>query len=104
MALPLAPVNAFEEGLQIIQEEADLILTEHPAVLQFTVYLRRVWLPLKEKISVFGRPIRTNNIVESFHHVLFQRFGCRVRRVRNRHNVRRNKRIAEAQDSLISER
>jgi len=59
MALPLAPVNAFEEGLQIIQEEADLISTNYPAVLQFTVYLRRIWLPLKEKISVYGTPIRT---------------------------------------------
>lgn len=75
MALPLAPVDAFEEGIQIIQEEADLISIEHPAVLQFMVYLRRVWLPLKEKVSVFGRPIRTNNIVESFHHVLCNKFG-----------------------------
>jgi len=75
MALPLAPIDAFEEGLRIIQEEADLISTEHPAVLQFTVYLRRTWLPLKEKVSVFGTSIRTNNIVESFHYVLFHRFG-----------------------------
>lgn len=75
MALPLAPVDAFEEGLQIIQEEADLMSTEYPAVLHFTVYLRRIWLPLKEKVSVFGTPIRTNNFVESFHYVLFRRFG-----------------------------
>jgi len=75
MALPLAPVDAFEEKLRIIQEETDLISTEHPAVLQFTVYLRRTWFPLKEKVSVFGTSIRTNNIVESFHYVLFHRFG-----------------------------
>ncbi|XP_071581238.1 uncharacterized protein [Temnothorax nylanderi] len=134
MALPLAPVNAFEEGLRIIQEEADLISTEYPTVLQFTVYLRRVWLPLKEKVSVFGTPIRTNNFVESFHYVLFHRFGGihpniwhfvhnlgellldqeinigrlaegrSVKRVRVRHNVTRDKRIAEAQASLSSGR
>lgn len=75
MILPLLPVEKFEEGLRIIQEEADLISTEHPAVLQFTVYLRRTWLPLKEKVSVFGAPIRTNNCVESFHYALFNKFG-----------------------------
>lgn len=75
MALPLAPVEAFEEGLRIIQDEADLISAEYPAVLQFTVYLRRTWLPLKEKVSVFGTSIRTNNCVESFHYVLFNKFG-----------------------------
>jgi len=72
MALPLAPAIMFEQGLQIIQEEADMI-SEYLAVLQFTVYLRRTWLPLKDKVSVFGTSIRTNNFVESFHFVIFRK-------------------------------
>jgi len=75
MALPLAPATMFEQGLQIIQEEADMISVEYPAVLQFTVYLRRIWLPLKDKVSVFGTSIRTNNFVESFHFVIFRKLG-----------------------------
>jgi len=71
MALSLAPVTMFEQGLQIIQKEADTTSVEYPAVLQFTVYLRRIWLPLKDKVSVLGTSIRTNNFVESFHFVIF---------------------------------
>lgn len=71
MALPLAPADMFEQGLQIIQEEADSVSAEYPAVLQFTVYLRRTWLPLKDKVSVFGTSIRTNNLVGSFHFMIF---------------------------------
>jgi len=75
MALPLSPAVMFEQGLQIIQEEADTISVEYPAVLQFTVYLRRTWLPLKDKVSVFGTSIRTNNFAESFHFVIFRKVG-----------------------------
>lgn len=75
MALPLAPADMFEQGLQIIQEEADMISAEYPAILQFTIYLRRTWLPLKEKVSNFGTSIRTNNLVESFHFVIFRKLG-----------------------------
>ncbi|KYN21286.1 hypothetical protein ALC57_06385 [Trachymyrmex cornetzi] len=75
MALPLAPADMFEQGLQIIQEEADAVSAEHPVVLQFTVYLRRTWLPLKDKVSVYGTSIRTNNLVESFHFVIFRKLG-----------------------------
>jgi len=73
MALPLAPVTMFEQGLQIIQKEADTTLVEYPAVLQFTVYLRCIWLLLKDEVSVLGTSIRTNNFVESFHFVIFRK-------------------------------
>ncbi|XP_071577753.1 uncharacterized protein [Temnothorax nylanderi] len=134
MALPLAPVNMFDQGLQIIQEEADMISAEYPAVLQFTVYLRRTWLPLKDKISTFGTSIQTNNLVESFHYVISRKLGgihpniwnflhnlsdlitdqeinivrlaegLSVKRVRVRQNAVRDKRIAEAQSLLNSGR
>lgn len=64
MALPLSPADMFEQELQIIQEEADTVSAEYPAVLQFTVYLRHTWLPLKDKVFVFGTSIGTNNLVE----------------------------------------
>lgn len=75
MTLPLAPADMFEQALQIIQDEADTISIEYPAVLQFTVYLRRTWLPIKEKVSVFGTSIRTNNLVEGFHSTIIRKLG-----------------------------
>ncbi|XP_039302646.1 uncharacterized protein LOC105206370 [Solenopsis invicta] len=134
MALPLTPANMFEQGLQIIQEEADVISAEYPAVLQFAVYLRQTWLPLKEKVSVYDIPIRTNNLVESFYCVMFRKLGgihpiiwnflhnltdlitdkeinltrlergLNVKRVRVQQNRTRDRRIAEAQSLLNSGR
>ncbi|XP_067209849.1 uncharacterized protein [Linepithema humile] len=127
MALPLSPIDAFEEGLQIIQEEADMMSAEYPAVLHFIMYLRRTWLPIKDKVSVFDTSIRTNNFVESFHFAILRKFGgihpniwnflhhlsglitdqeinivrltegLNVKRARVRYDMIRDKRIAKAQ-------
>jgi len=75
MVLPLAPTVMFEQELQIIQEEANTISVVYPAVLQFTVYFKRIWLPLKDKVSIFGTSKRTNNFVESFHFLFFRKLG-----------------------------
>jgi len=77
MALPLLPADMFHEALLIIQTEADLLSCEHPNVLQFMSYLRLTWLNMASKISTYGCPIRTNNIVESFHNIATQKLGTR---------------------------
>ncbi|XP_039310405.1 uncharacterized protein LOC120358855 [Solenopsis invicta] len=119
MALPLAPIDAFEEGLQIIQEEADMLSAEHPAVLQFTVYLRRTWLPLKNNISVSKQ---TNKFVENLHFKIFRNLvklipifgiffekkveklteGRTIRKIRVQYNKNHDKRITDAQSLLTS--
>ncbi|XP_018300263.1 uncharacterized protein [Mycetomoellerius zeteki] len=95
MALPLAPADMFEQGLQIIQDEADAVSVEYPVVLQFTAYLRRIWFPLKDKVSVFDnlRELITDQEINMAR--LLQ--GRRVKRVRVRYNMVRETHIAEAQ-------
>lgn len=77
MALPLLPPDMFQEALSIIQAEADLLCNEYPNILQFTSYLRLTWLNMASKISTYGCPVRTNNIVESFHNIAVQKLGTR---------------------------
>jgi len=35
----------------------------------------RNWLPIASKVSVHNCPVRTNNLVESFHHIANQKIG-----------------------------
>lgn len=77
MVLPLLPADIFHEALLIIQAEADLLSHGHPNVLQFMSYLRLTWSNMASKISTYGCPIRTNNIVESFHNIATQKLGTR---------------------------
>lgn len=77
MALPLLLADMFNEALLIIQAEADLLSREHPNVLQFMSYLRLTWSNMASKISTYDCPIRTNNIVESFHNIATQKLGTR---------------------------
>jgi len=77
MALPLLPPEMFHEALFIIQTEADTISSEYPNILQFTSYLRLTWSNMASKISTYNCPVRTNNIVESFHNTAVQKLGKR---------------------------
>lgn len=75
MTLPLLPPEMFQEALFIIQTEADLLSSEHPNILQFMSYLRLTWSNMASKISTYCCPVRTNNIVESFHNIAVQKLG-----------------------------
>ncbi|XP_018392706.1 PREDICTED: uncharacterized protein LOC108771268, partial [Cyphomyrmex costatus] len=77
MTLPLLPPDMFQEAMSIIQIEADILSCEYPDILQFTSYLRRTWSNMASKISTYGCPVRTNNIVESFHNIAVQKLGTR---------------------------
>lgn len=77
MTLPLLPSDMFQEALFIIQTEADLLSSEHPDILQFMSYLRLTWSNMASKISTYRCPVRTNNIVESFHNIAVQKLGTR---------------------------
>lgn len=77
MALPLLPPDRFQEALTIIQAEADLLSCEYPDILQFTSYLRLTWLNMASRISTYECPVRTNNMVESFHNIAVEKLGTR---------------------------
>lgn len=77
MALPLLPSDMFQEALLIIQTKADELSNEHPDILQFMSYLRLTWSNMASKISTYRCPVRTNNIVESFHNIAAQKLGTR---------------------------
>lgn len=77
MTLPLLPPDMFQEALFIIQTEADRLSNEYPDILQFMSYLRLTWLNMASKISTYHCPVRTNNIVESFHNIAAQKLGTK---------------------------
>jgi len=77
MSVPLVPVTLFEQCFTILQNIADTMASDYPMVLQFMSYLRKTWLPAANKVSVYGCPIRTNNIVESFHNTISKKFRSR---------------------------
>ncbi|KMQ88666.1 hypothetical protein RF55_11803, partial [Lasius niger] len=77
MVLPLLTPDMFQEALCIIQAEADLLSRGYPDTLQFTSYLRLTWSNMASRISTYGCPVRTNNIVESFHNIAVQKLGTR---------------------------
>ncbi|XP_011696249.1 PREDICTED: uncharacterized protein LOC105454956 [Wasmannia auropunctata] len=75
MTMALIPSNSFKKALSLIQLEVDKTSHEFPAVTKFLAYVRKTWLPLASKVSVYDCPARTNNITESFHNVAGRKFG-----------------------------
>ncbi|XP_011859287.1 PREDICTED: baculoviral IAP repeat-containing protein 3-like [Vollenhovia emeryi] len=131
MSMALAPSSLFMDSLNIMQIVADRISVTYPNVLLFMAYLRSTWLPIASKVSVHNCPVRTNNLVESFHHIANQKIGTkpnlwvflehlseiisnqeidysrlrnniRVRRARTRFNKEKNIQIKEGQNALMN--
>ncbi|XP_025156842.1 uncharacterized protein LOC109504175 [Harpegnathos saltator] len=75
MTLPLLLPEMFQEALHIIQTEAGKLSNEYPDILQFMSYLRLNWSKMVSRISTYCCPVRTNNIVESFHNIATQKLG-----------------------------
>ncbi|XP_076660061.1 uncharacterized protein LOC143363346 [Halictus rubicundus] len=75
MSLPLIPAIKFEQGLSIIQKEADIASSKFPGILLFMTYMRHTWLNIASQVSVHNCPVRTNNIAESFHNIACQKLG-----------------------------
>lgn len=74
MTMALVPSNYFEKALSIIQLEVNKTSPKYPAVNDFLTYVRKTWLPLASKVSVYDCPARTNNITESFHSIIGKKF------------------------------
>lgn len=72
--MALAPSSLFLDSLNLMQNVADRVSATYPNVL-FMAYLRNTWLPIASKVSVHNCPVRTNNLVESFHHIVNQKIG-----------------------------
>lgn len=77
-AIPHLPSDKITEGVNIIQQTVDSIPRQNRGKLQeFVNYLRRVWVPLADVLSVFNNPIRTNNGCENFHFLAAKKIGAR---------------------------
>lgn len=74
MTMALLPSDRFQEAFSLIQLEANQISNKYPAICDFLNYVRKTWLPLASKVSVYDCPVRTNNITESFHNIVGKRF------------------------------
>lgn len=60
----LAPSDLFQESLNIIQKLSDDLRNTYPVIDDFNLYIKNTWLPIAPKVSVYGCPNRTNNLVE----------------------------------------
>jgi len=65
--IALAPCHLFQQALNIVQRCSVTFLIEYPAINEFIAYIEKTWLPFASKVSVYGCPNRTNNLVESFY-------------------------------------
>lgn len=77
MTMALIPSDCFEEAFTLIQLKANQISNEYPVICDFLNYVRKTWLPLAPKVSVYDCPVRTNNITETFHNIVGKRFKKR---------------------------
>lgn len=71
-ALAHLPADKMQEGVTHVTSLVDVLAEEVPqemftALQGFATYLRTFWLPLSDVLSVYKRPIKTNNICETFH-------------------------------------
>lgn len=69
-ALAHLPSQLMSEGVQYITGLIDALgedSHERPKLQNFGSYIRSYWLPLSEVVSVFKKPVRTNNTCENFH-------------------------------------
>lgn len=73
MNIPLLSVNLFPNAYAIMQDLGDSISFQYPNILKFLKYMTDTWLPIADKVSTFGCPVRTNNAVESFHNIAAQK-------------------------------
>lgn len=69
VALALAPGTFFEEALRKMQNNADNMCDAYPDILKFLSYMRRRWMPIAAKVTVYGCPTPTNDVVDSFHNI-----------------------------------
>ncbi|XP_011859288.1 PREDICTED: uncharacterized protein LOC105556787 [Vollenhovia emeryi] len=73
--MALAPSDLFEESLNIMQTFSSNLIDEYPAIVDFMQYVTNTWLPIASKVSVYGCPNRTNNLVESFYGSITKKLG-----------------------------
>ncbi|XP_011696429.1 PREDICTED: uncharacterized protein LOC105455076 [Wasmannia auropunctata] len=73
--MALAPSDLFEESLNIMEIFSSNLTNKYPAIADFIQYVKNTWLPIASKVSVYGCPNRTNNLVESFYASITRKLG-----------------------------
>lgn len=73
--MALAPSDLFEKSLNIMQIFSNNLTNKYPAIIDFMQYVKNTWLPIASKVSVYGCPNRTNNLVESFYGSITKKLG-----------------------------
>lgn len=74
--LAYLPAENFDEGFQILRDNIAEINEQVGNFRKFELYMKRTWAPLKEIISVYKRPITTNNLCERYHRELNEKMGA----------------------------
>lgn len=65
-AVPLVPAHMIALAVNIIEQQSQPLIEEYSRILLFINYLRRSWVRLANIVSVYGYPVRTNNVTEAF--------------------------------------
>ena len=66
-ALPHLPADKFNEGVQYLTDIIDQANSPTGEMLAFGAYVRRQWSPIRDIVSVYKNPIRTNCGIENWH-------------------------------------
>lgn len=74
-AMALVPAEKFEDAINAIEVEAGAIATEHENIIIFIEYLRRQWLPIAKKVSVYDSTSLQNALTEAMNGQLFRALG-----------------------------
>ena len=72
MALAYLPEDQFQARVDNLGALIDEVTPVDDKLQRFYRYMRRQWVPLRKILSVYKRPIATNNICENYHRYLLK--------------------------------
>lgn len=79
--MDVLPAEKFSDAIDAIEAEARTIVGQHENIIIFIEYLRRQWLPVASKVSVYNSVYdcgcRQNALTESMNGQLFRALGGR---------------------------
>ena len=75
LTLPYVPANKWQEALNILRDMIFDATPVEPKLFDFLKYLHRTWLPIADIVSVYKKPLTTNNVCENFNKLALSFLG-----------------------------
>lgn len=81
-AIAHLPANKIAEGIDHLRVLVEVVWRRNEPDKQklhdFRMYITTYWEPLAEVLSVFQKPVKTNNTCENFHMVAYKTIGAKL--------------------------